>query len=61
VLEFLAGRCTQAQAQETTVRLTRRFARRQDTWFKRDPRIRWVDHAAVDRLSRALDAVRSGL
>jgi len=61
VLDLLAGRCTDAEAQEATVRLTRRFARRQDTWFKRDPRIRWIDHAAADRLTQALDAVRSGL
>lgn len=61
VLDLLAGRCSEAEAQEATVRLTRRFARRQDTWFKRDPRIRWVDHDADDRLTQALDAVRSGL
>ena len=47
-------------ARRRPIRLTRRFARRQDTWFKRDPRIRWV---AVRRCRigwpQALDAVRS--
>jgi tRNA dimethylallyltransferase len=61
VLDFLAGECTEAEAREETVRLTRRFARRQDTWFKRDPRIRRVPYDAEDRLTLALDAVRSGL
>jgi tRNA dimethylallyltransferase len=30
-------------AAEETVRATRRFVRRQRSWFRRDPRIRWVD------------------
>jgi tRNA dimethylallyltransferase len=40
-----------------TVRATRRFARRQRSWFRRDPRVRWFD-AADPRL---LDAVISVL
>ncbi len=39
VLRYLAGECTEDEAREDTVRGTRKFARRQDTWFKRDPRI----------------------
>jgi tRNA dimethylallyltransferase len=61
VLDFLAGECTEDEAREETIRLTRRFARRQDTWFKRDPRIRWVPYDSDDRLAQALEAVRSGL
>ena len=30
-----------------TVRATRRFVRRQRSWFRRDPRVRWLD--AADR------------
>ena len=33
---------------EVAVRRTRRFARRQQRWFRRDPRIRWVDAADPD-------------
>jgi tRNA dimethylallyltransferase len=58
VLRFLAGECTETQAFEETVRRTRRFARRQDSWFRRDPRIRWLPYDAPDLLARALDAVR---
>jgi tRNA dimethylallyltransferase len=43
-----------------TVRATRRFVRRQRSWFRRDPRVTWSDGAAPDLLGRALDAVRSG-
>ena len=38
----LAGRVTLEEALETAVRRTRRFARRQRSWFARDPRISWL-------------------
>ena len=38
----LAGRVTLEEALETAVRRTRRFARRQRSWFARDPRITWL-------------------
>ena len=40
------------EAVEQTIRGTRRFVRRQRSWFRRDPRIRWLD-AADDRLLEA--------
>lgn len=42
-------------AVERAVAATRRFARRQRAWFRRDPRIRWVD--ATEEPVRVLDAV----
>ena len=42
VLRFLDGEWTQDEAEQQTVRSTRRFARRQESWFGRDPRIRWL-------------------
>ena len=42
VLALLDGALTEAQAREQTVTATRRFARRQRAWFRRDPRIRWL-------------------
>lgn len=59
VLDHLAGECTEDEAREATVRRTRQFARRQGTWFRRDPRIRWLPHDAPDIVALALDAVRS--
>ena len=36
-----------------TVTATRRFARRQDSWFRRDPRIHWLDHDRPDLVHQA--------
>jgi tRNA dimethylallyltransferase len=57
VLAHLAGECSEAEAREETVRATRRFVRRQRTWFRRDPRITWLDATAPDLLDTALRAL----
>ncbi|MFF5052560.1 tRNA (adenosine(37)-N6)-dimethylallyltransferase MiaA [Micromonospora sp. NPDC000663] len=57
VLRQLAGELTEAQARDETVRATRRFVRRQRSWFRRDPRIRWLDSAAPDLFEAALRLV----
>jgi tRNA dimethylallyltransferase len=59
LLEHLGGRCSLEEASATIVQRTRRFAARQQRWFRRDPRIRWVDVdddplVALDELERAL-------
>jgi tRNA dimethylallyltransferase len=41
------------QAVEATIRATRRFVRRQRSWFRRDPRVRWLDAAAPDLVDAA--------
>lgn len=41
-------------AAEDTARATRRFVRRQRSWFRRDPRTQWLDAAAPDLVERAL-------
>jgi tRNA dimethylallyltransferase len=43
LLRHLDGELTLDQAREETIKATRRFARRQESWFRRDPRIRWLD------------------
>ncbi|WOQ18476.1 tRNA (adenosine(37)-N6)-dimethylallyltransferase MiaA [Raineyella sp. W15-4] len=43
VLDYLAGTIDEATAKETTITRTRRFARKQLGWFRRDDRILWVD------------------
>ena len=42
MLRALAGEWTLDQARDETVRTTRRFARRQEYWFRRDPRVSWL-------------------
>ncbi|MFF2572740.1 tRNA (adenosine(37)-N6)-dimethylallyltransferase MiaA [Streptomyces sp. NPDC058084] len=49
VLAALAGECTEDEARAETVRATKRFARRQDSWFRRDPRVHWLSGAVEDR------------
>jgi tRNA dimethylallyltransferase len=46
-LAFIDGECSQAQARTDTASGTRRFARRQLGWWRRDPRIHWVDALAL--------------
>ncbi len=41
-LRFLDGEWTAEEARRRTVTATRRFARRQESWFRRDPRVRWL-------------------
>ncbi|HZI95936.1 MAG TPA: tRNA (adenosine(37)-N6)-dimethylallyltransferase MiaA [Actinomycetales bacterium] len=57
VLAFLGGTGTEAEARGDTVRGTRRFARRQESWFRRDPRVVWLDALADDVVEQALAAV----
>ncbi|MGW0197553.1 tRNA (adenosine(37)-N6)-dimethylallyltransferase MiaA [Nonomuraea sp. NPDC003201] len=54
VIRFLEGEWSEEQALEETVRTTRRFARRQESWFRRDPRVRWLPYDAPDLLERSL-------
>jgi len=57
VAAHLAGELSLEEARERTVVATRRFARRQDSWFRKDPRIVWVDHDDPGRVEKALAAV----
>ncbi|MBX6383260.1 MAG: tRNA (adenosine(37)-N6)-dimethylallyltransferase MiaA [Microbispora sp.] len=57
VLRFLAGEWTEERAREETVRATRRFARRQESWFRRDPRVVWLPFDAPDLADRAIGVI----
>ncbi len=56
VPDFLAGELTEEEAKARTVTATRRFARRQESWFRKDPRITWVAWDDPDRVSKVLAA-----
>jgi tRNA dimethylallyltransferase len=43
VIDHLEGRCSLEEAVSTIVVRTRQFAVRQERWFRRDPRVRWVE------------------
>lgn len=58
--QFLAaqdGTLSVAKAIEDTIAATRKFARRQLTWFRADPRIHWLDWTAPDLVEQALHRV----
>ncbi|GAA1648292.1 tRNA (adenosine(37)-N6)-dimethylallyltransferase MiaA [Nonomuraea maheshkhaliensis] len=59
VIRFLTGEWSEERAMTETVRLTRRFARRQESWFRRDPRVRWLPYDAPDILERSLALINS--
>jgi tRNA dimethylallyltransferase len=43
LLEHVEGRCSLDDALDAAITRTRRFARRQERWFRRDPRIVWIE------------------
>jgi tRNA dimethylallyltransferase len=57
VVAHLAGDLSLDDARQRTVFATRRFARRQDSWFKKDPRIVWLPFDAPDLADQALAAL----
>ncbi len=59
VAAHLAGELTLTEARERTTAATRRFARRQDSWFHKDDRITWVDSDDPGRVEGALAALRA--
>jgi tRNA dimethylallyltransferase len=57
-LAQLDGELSEDQAKDDTVRGTRRFVRRQRSWFRRDPSITWLDGAAPTLVADALAVAR---
>ncbi|MCL1964364.1 MAG: tRNA (adenosine(37)-N6)-dimethylallyltransferase MiaA [Firmicutes bacterium] len=51
IVAMLDGVCTREDAVEAIKRNSRRYAKRQLTWFRRDPSARWVDLAAYEDAS----------
>lgn len=52
VIDLIDGRMGHSAAEQSIVVATRRYARRQQRWFRRDPRTIWFD-AAADPVSTA--------
>ena len=57
VMAHLAGESTEDRARESTAAATRRFARRQDSWFHKDDRIGWLGHDDDRMVDRAVALV----
>ena len=54
VLAYLDGETDLDYAKERTLIGTRRYVRRQRSWFRRDPRVHWVDGADTDLIGTTL-------
>lgn len=59
VAAYLGGETSLDEAVEATMAATRRFSRRQDSWFRKDPRVVWVRFDDPERLARAVAAVEA--
>lgn len=59
IISFLEGRISEAEAMEETKRATRAYARRQETWFSRDARIKWLKGGTKERLDSILSSTIS--
>ena len=59
IISFLEGRISEAEAKEETKRATRAYARRQETWFSRDARIKWLKGITKERLDSILSSTIS--
>ncbi|OFT70177.1 tRNA (adenosine(37)-N6)-dimethylallyltransferase MiaA [Corynebacterium sp. HMSC05C01] len=57
VLAMFDGELTEEQALEQTITGTRRYVRRQRSWFNRDPRTQWLDAADSNVVDLALDSL----
>lgn len=57
VLAMFDGELTEEEALEQTITGTRRYVRRQRSWFNRDPRTVWLDAADSNVVDLALDSL----
>ncbi len=61
LLAHLRGEITLAEAIDLAVKRTRRFARRQQRWFRRDPRITWIPFGSTTQMAdQILAAIAAG-
>ena len=60
-LASIDGRLTEEEAIAETILLTQRYARRQMSWFRRDPRINWFDYQSENLLDEVMTLVNSSL
>jgi tRNA dimethylallyltransferase len=59
IIDFLKDNLSEAEALEETKRATRAYARRQETWFSRDNRIKWLKGDTAQRLDVILSSTIS--
>lgn len=58
IMEALNGEITLATAKSETIRLTKRYARKQESWFRRDPKMIWLSASQPNLLGEILEMIR---
>jgi tRNA dimethylallyltransferase len=58
VLSYLAGEIQKEEAITLTINATKKFARRQLSWFRRDPLIHWLDATNSDLFEQSMKLIR---
>ncbi len=48
LVSYVSGEETLGQALNLTIQATRRFAKRQMTWFRREPEVRWIEAQSLE-------------
>lgn len=59
LFDYLEGKISMKEAVEEIKKNTRRFAKRQGTWFRKDPEIIWFDYK--EKMESILSAIESNL
>ena len=57
IISFIKGEITLERAAELVKRNTRRYAKRQMTWFRKDQRIKWFDVKAVEEINNVCEQI----
>lgn len=60
LIDYLEGRCSLDEARETIAQRTRRYAKRQISWFEHDQRVSWLDFDTMGQ-DEALAIIREAL
>jgi len=58
VLSLLAGEISEDEAITLTINATKKFARRQLSWFRRDPLIHWLDATSPNLFEESLRLIK---
>lgn len=61
IISHLSGEISLERAVELIKRNTRRFAKRQLTWFRKDERIKWININSINDLQNAKDLILNSI
>ena len=57
VMEALSGEYSLDHAKAETIRLTKRYARKQESWFRRDPKMIWLEADSPNLIDQVLEMI----